>query len=421
MKHIYIYEKDNDLYLSEFPTLNSAHISYTISDKKIYEYLSSISLEIKEIYEKGSSIQIDFGEFVITANVNLLMNRNMQPLMKKINKYNSVVEDDIQGKKVVRKNKHVGRKIIATGLALITIYSVAKTIKKPKLSNENMVVSASDEETNINIKAAVAQQTKAEDPAEATPIDFKSLETNEETTISDSVSNISNDEKASTDIFEILKSNECNVYIDYSGFKADEEKSNNVDNNYSDIIIKYSKKYGIDPEIMIAIAKQERGFHSSRSDGYATGLMQIENNVWIGETIRVFNYDIDDFESIKVTEDLISSLDGNIKVGCMIFSIALSQMKNNVIAAIQCYNMGYGNMVYKILREYSYDCGKSVFEVLEDPTDIGWLDYRNVVKNQGDKYYLERILSYMQDKLGDRIQIQSLGKTLNIKCPSKVK
>ena len=65
--------------------------------------------------------------------------------------------------------------------------------------------------------------------------------------------------------------------------------------------------YGLDPKIIIAIATQESGIHSTRSiNGCATGLMQIENSVWRDQKLTVFNYDTLEYETIVVNVENLS-------------------------------------------------------------------------------------------------------------------
>jgi serine/threonine protein kinase len=90
-----------------------------------------------------------------------------------------------------------------------------------------------------------------------------------------------------------------------------------------------------------------------------------------------------------VAPEVINGKDGFHKgvdfwsLGCMIFQNCMGYMKYNTIAAIQCYNMGYGNMM-KILSAYATDNNKTIDEVLLDTTDLGWLQYRHLIK-QGDQ------------------------------------
>ena len=170
---------------------------------------------------------------------------------------------------------------------------------------------------------------------------------------------------------------------------------------------------------MIAIATQERGIHSEDKDkGGATGLMQIQNNSWKNQKLTAFNYNTNSYETITVEENRLSDVYYNIKVGCMIFQNNLKEMKNNVIAAIQCYNMGATNM-RKVLETYSNQTGKSINEILLDIDDYGWLDCRNVVK-VGDRNYVENVLSWI-GKTADLGTYTNNGEEVDLVVTSKTR
>lgn len=159
---------------------------------------------------------------------------------------------------------------------------------------------------------------------------------------------------------------------------------------YENIITKISNEYGIDPQIMIAIATQEMGIHEIDENAPAIGLMQIEKNIWNNETITAFNYEKLDFETIKVTEEKLKDLEFNIRTGCMIFQQCLKNSNYNLCVAIQMYNYGYGN-TKKVLKQ----CYGENFD-LSNIMDNEWLEYRMNI-NEGDSLYLEHILSYIEN------------------------
>lgn len=177
------------------------------------------------------------------------------------------------------------------------------------------------------------------------------------------------------------------------GSMNDSDKLLFVKENYGDIIEKYSKMYGLDADLICAIATQERGVHSKEVDeGGAIGLMQVQVAVWNGAKVRAFNYETGEYETINVTLDNLKDVDFNIKTGCAIFQNYLKQMNGNVVAATQTYNMGPGTMK-KILSNYSSSSGKTIDEILNDTNDLSWMDYRNS-SYAGDPDYIEHVFRY---------------------------
>lgn len=100
--------------------------------------------------------------------------------------------------------------------------------------------------------------------------------------------------------------------------------------------------------------------------------------------------------------DKLQNVESNIRIGCMILQNSFQYMKYNALASIQCYNMGYGNMM-KILKQYALDSNTTIDEVLSNIEDDGWLKYRELI-TQGDQQYVEHVLSWM----GENINIKNV-------------
>ena len=98
-------------------------------------------------------------------------------------------------------------------------------------------------------------------------------------------------------------------------------------------------------------------------------------------------------EKVYVTNNKIKDVSNNIKFGCMYLQNCLEYMDYNVMAAVQCYNMGYGNIM-KVLNAYSKVTNKSVKDILKDHNDTGWLEYRKLI-NVGDQKYIEHVFSWI--------------------------
>lgn len=173
-------------------------------------------------------------------------------------------------------------------------------------------------------------------------------------------------------------------------------KAQNAKEVYGPIIEEYANMYGLDPDIVLAIATQESGVHTKEmNQGGATGLMQIQNEVWENKPIQAYNYKKGQMDSFIVEKEMLSDVYKNIQIGCMYFQNCMQSMNNNTLAALQCYNMGPGNMD-KILSAYARDKKTTKEAVLNNPNDYGWLSYRSVV-SKGDREYVEHVLSWMED------------------------
>lgn len=174
------------------------------------------------------------------------------------------------------------------------------------------------------------------------------------------------------------------------------EKYQNAKENYYDLIEKYANEYGLDPMVMLALATQERGVHSETVDsGGGLGLFQIQIEGgwnWNNENVSAFNFRTNEEETVTLTKEKASTLEYNIKYGCMLFQNALREQNYNVPRAIQCYNYGSAYMD-QVISECCRDTGYSRSDI-SDPTNLIWTNYRSVIKN-GDDRYLENVLRYL--------------------------
>ena len=185
------------------------------------------------------------------------------------------------------------------------------------------------------------------------------------------------------------------IDIDY-GSKKDDDTALYIKEQYGDVITKYADMYGLDPALVLALATQERGSgHSSKiDDGGAVGIMQIQYNSWINEKIKAYNFEAEEYETIKV-DDSIRTLEGNVKVGCMILQSEIKKHDYNIIAGLQSYNYG-GSRVEKVIKYYAKLVDKDYQEVI-DSNDTDWLDYRNKIVKLGDHNYVENVLRWFDN------------------------
>ena len=184
-----------------------------------------------------------------------------------------------------------------------------------------------------------------------------------------------------------------NIIITFNiGSKIDSKDVNITRNLYYDIIKSYCEKYSINSDVICALATQEQGVHNPNESGTAIGLMQIEK-VHIGETIRLYNYETNEYETIKITEDNLRNLDTNILIGIGIFQNCLIEFNGNYFIALEAYNKGIYGM-HRILKRCATDIGMTEEELINDKTNTIWCDYITS-EDRGDINYLNHVLRYL--------------------------
>lgn len=384
MNRIELYvDRENRLSLDFYYNENDEYPISQFKGQKCYSIIAKLcESSILKIKNNTSTKEILIIFNGCTLNINeydqVLKRKGTGPIKTKCAKYYEEKKlKSLHPKKVKRTNKYISKEIIAGALVLSILGFVI--VKETLDKNED--------KQDFSIEPTVTYQT--EPPKEFVLDDL----------VNKNVSEIKiNDNNF---IIEENDFNKDNVFISYMD-RSNTEKVRITKAFYGELINRYAKIYGVDPQIILAIATQERGIHSDKQDiGGATGLMQIQNEVWAGKSLTAYNYDLGKNETIIVDEEKLSDVFYNIKVGCMYFQNCMDYMNNNPIAAIQCYNYGYGNM-QQVLKQYSLQTGKTPQQILSNISDCGWLDCRNVIsENVGDRHYVENVISW----LGPRIDM----------------
>ena len=166
---------------------------------------------------------------------------------------------------------------------------------------------------------------------------------------------------------------------------------------YEDLFERYANMYGVDKNLLIAIASQESaGDHVSHLEGGpAVGIMQIEKAPNLNTTIEVYNFELGHKEKIEITLDKLQDLEQNIKIGAALLRYNIVYSNYNIPIGLQTYNMGFGNMG-KVIDACAEGKNIDNDELRNSQTNNAWLEYRNVVSS-GDPQYLEHVFSYIPE------------------------
>lgn len=307
---------------------------------------------------------------------------------------------------LVKKNKHIGKIIITTTLATTLGISSIALINNKKSdtvpvtyqtqNNIEEVVEYVDEDNIIKAEIQETENNNYED----------GIVVNEETINEDEL-----DQMLQTDVFSFS-------YTD----RTDYENITNA-KRYEDLFIKYGNMYGVDSNLLMAIAAQENcGKHFEALNGkYATGIMQIERSANLNSTITAYNIETGQTDSVYITQEAIEDLETNIQIGTMKISNQLKEYNYNIPLALQSYNLGSGNMA-KSLSMCSDLENIPIDDLKSNTTNPEWLDYRAFL-GVGDSQYVEHVFSFIPsgtvltvvDNNGNNITLQIVNESVNDK------
>lgn len=178
--------------------------------------------------------------------------------------------------------------------------------------------------------------------------------------------------------------------------RSDSSVIQNV-NQYDEIFQKYAKMYGVDANLLKAMAAQESGgdHYGNLEGGPATGIMQIENIWHIGYTTYAYNMEKKEIDAVDVDDNNIKDIDTNIRLGAMILRECLEYYDYNIPLAIQAYNFGMGN-VDEVLAYCTTSSNISSDTIINQPSNNSWTKFRSYI-DVGDSEYLEHVFSYLGD------------------------
>ena len=327
---------------------------------RIVKEKKDVNKLIRLCYQNGYSVE---GPGLITEHANKISKEFME-YMKKQHRGLYILGTISEKMKLVKKDKYLRRRLTAgalTGIIALTGFSMHNS-KKDKVDTNN--------EPSYSDEVTTEQPTTTTTAPKAPSNDYFNN---------------------NRDLDSMLQKME--FHYNYE----DRENQDQVyqAKRYEDIFEKYAKTYGLDKNLVIALAAQESaGEHYDNLDnGCAEGIMQVEKDVHIGTELTAYNFDTDSMETIEVTAENLQDLDTNIKIGCMILRNCIEQNDYNIPLSLQTYNFGPGNMA-EALSVCSANEAISEDKMISDPTSTKWLDYREFL-NTGDPLYVEHVFSFL--------------------------
>lgn len=235
---------------------------------------------------------------------------------------------------------------------------------------------------------------------QAEPIDTKD---NDSKMVANDISskNVNDQDDTYDDLFHVGSSADKNKVIDF------------LYSSNGSYIYKYSKMYGVDPNIIACICMQESSLLHDECipggnlyNGYGVGLMQLESPS--NQEITAYNYETKKMDTEYVTMENACNLEKNIKIGCMLFQNSLKANYGNILLAIQSHNYGQSMIDIILNSEYSNED----VNVKKDYSNIEFLKY---IKNahENPKNYLQ---NWNQETYGDSDYIANVLRY----CPSSI-
>ncbi len=208
------------------------------------------------------------------------------------------------------------------------------------------------------------------------------------------------------------------TYIDFKP-TSDLEKKNYAYDNFHTIVEEEATKYGISPNLPMAMLTQESG-------GKEENLMQIEFDQWKDMKLDIYNFANNSYDHFVLTDNpeayantyytTVSRSDLldpriNIIMGCAITRKSAEMVNYHILAGVQCYNLGIGNME-TVLAETARNTGQDVRDILSDQTNTTFVEYTHI-PGVGDKDYLSHVFQFL-DEDGSKITFKHLDGEGNV-------
>lgn len=395
MKTIYTYHFNSDgtftctfesnekrFNLKERKAIESLQLLDTIPFDKIQVFKHSIRL-----YKENSEIHLRDLDLFVENKLDQYIPTLYQKIEMALREYRRK-----EAKKKSKKNKEnknlfkvtMSAALMATLLSSISLKTDSEELSEP-LTIETISLTQEDtvNETNLEAENMIKENSASEEPNLAEVINLDSTQ------------------------------NQGNiVYLNYR--KTDDVvKKEHTFKAYAELAGWCGEKWGISPNLILMDMTQE-------SAGKEENLMQIEWEQWVGKPIRAYNFRDSKYETFLltnnpteeekakytcITQEDLKNPKTNMSIGCVLLRKSAEYMNYHIMAALQCYNLGFGNMD-KIFAKIQDETGQTKEEILSDQTNLSFYEYTSIL-GQGDPNYLSNVFQFI-DEYGDTITFKHL-------------
>ncbi len=411
MKTIYTYHFNNDgeflctverngtnFEVKKIQAIESLRLLDTIAFSQIKVFKHSIRL-----YKDNSEIQLRDLDLFVKNKLDQYIPKLYQKIEEALKEYlcKEAKKKQKKNKFLIKGNSQVkifkatmGAVLMATLLSSMSV----KAEKEPSIAKANLLEIENienneyfhTEENETNLDSTIEDNLREESSVQNQIITTTPIETN----------------------LTSIQNQENRVYLDYRKTN-DLVKKECTFNEYQDLANWCGEKWGISSNLILMLLTQE-------SVGKEENLMQIEWSMWAGKPIRVFNFRDHQYETFLltnqpteeekakytcITEEDLKNPKTNISIGCVLLRKSAEAMNYHIMASLQCYNLGIGNME-KIFDKTREETGQTKEEVLSDQSNLSFYDYTSL-PGEGDPNYLSNVFQFI-DEYGDSISFKHL-------------
>ena len=190
-----------------------------------------------------------------------------------------------------------------------------------------------------------------------------------------------------------------------------------IKEEYSEIIKKYTERYGIDYNLIKAILNNN--IEENASNGYYETIKN-EYEKFVDESIVAYNFETKEPELYVIDGEKLIDQDKYIKTICALFQSKFRICHNNMVAALQSMNeldkdfkakiLSYAKWKYPEYDKKTEESNNYLFElVMSDYNDYEWL---SMFTNEDGTIYSMKVLNYLSE--GTKIVVKDInGESIN--------